>query len=249
MDEENVPPSVDIGKIIVSTNLAGRGTDINTTEKVEENGGLHVIVTFLPRNQRIQDQAFGRSARKGKKGTCQLVLNKSQIERDLGRAIWDDSDIIKLRDDLEFNRQIEVKNKYLNDTFVKDEIFKNFSDFITKDQKSINDPNHRKGVIENWALWQKSFEHNKQNEKERKIKNVQPKCFDYGYCAYEISQNSDNFFPAVQHQLQIVPQHKNLGIREIKEKAIEGIIANPKVFKVNSGKSLNINLILAKFLN
>jgi len=159
VNEEEVPQSVDSGKIIVSTNLAGRGTDINTTEKVEMNGGLHVIVTFLPRNQRIQDQAYGRSARKGKKGTCQLVLYKSQVQRSLGRTIWDDSDIIKLRDDIELNQQIEVKNKYLNDTLIKDEIFKNFSDFITKDQKCINDSNHRKGVVENWALWQKSYQH------------------------------------------------------------------------------------------
>lgn len=163
-DEENVPASIDSGKIVVSTNIAGRGTDINTTENVEMNGGLHVIVTFLPRNQRIQDQAYGRSARKGKKGTCQLVLNRSKVQGLLGRSISDDSDIIKLRDDLELNRQIEVKNKYLNDTFIKDEVFKCFSSFIVQDQKSVNDRNHRKGVIENWALFQKSYHHSKQQK-------------------------------------------------------------------------------------
>lgn len=79
-------------------------------------------------------------------------------------------------------------------------------------------------------------------EKDKIIKNVQPKCFDYGYSAYEVSQNSDNFFPAVQNQLQQVQQHKNLGIREIKEKAIIGIVANPKIFKVKSGMNLSINI-------
>jgi preprotein translocase subunit SecA len=55
--------------------LAGRGVDLKLNEEVEESGGLHVCVTFLPSNLRVQKQAFGRTARKGKRGTAQLVLN------------------------------------------------------------------------------------------------------------------------------------------------------------------------------
>ena len=153
VDEENIPQTVDSNSIIVSTNLAGRGTDINTTDNVEDNGGLHVIVTFLPKNQRVQDQAFGRSARKGKKGTCQLILNQKEVQKLLGRIVSDNSDILKLRDDLELNRQTEIKNKYLNETFIKDEVFKSFSDFIKKDNKCSSDKNHKKSVIESWAIF------------------------------------------------------------------------------------------------
>ena len=40
---------------MVATNLAGRGTDIKTTEEVEKNGGMHVIISFLPLNTRVQE--------------------------------------------------------------------------------------------------------------------------------------------------------------------------------------------------
>ena len=62
------------GEIIIATNIAGRGTDLITEPEVEAHGGLHVCITFLPTNSRVELQNAGRTARQGKKGTAQLIL-------------------------------------------------------------------------------------------------------------------------------------------------------------------------------
>ena len=66
-------------KIILSTNLGGRGTDIRTSFEEEKNGGLHVILTNMPNNYRVLKQALGRTSREGKKGTCQIILKKTEF--------------------------------------------------------------------------------------------------------------------------------------------------------------------------
>jgi len=63
------------GKVTVSTNMAGRGTDIKLGEGVKELGGLHVICTEMHGSARIDRQLIGRCGRQGDPGTFRLFLS------------------------------------------------------------------------------------------------------------------------------------------------------------------------------
>ncbi|CAF1577933.1 unnamed protein product, partial [Didymodactylos carnosus] len=63
-----------IGDIIIATNKGGRGTDIHVDPPVNKAGGMHVILSYLPENVRVEEQAFGRTARNGAQDTGQFIL-------------------------------------------------------------------------------------------------------------------------------------------------------------------------------
>jgi preprotein translocase subunit SecA len=63
------------GQITVSTNMAGRGTDIKLGEGVYEMGGLHVICTELHDSARIDRQLIGRCGRQGDPGTWRQYVS------------------------------------------------------------------------------------------------------------------------------------------------------------------------------
>ncbi|GAA6102172.1 protein translocase subunit SecA-like, partial [Tachysurus ichikawai] len=69
----------DMGQIIITTNLGGRGTDIKVTEEVNRCGGLFVLLTYFPNNRRVEKQVFGRTGRKGTPGMVQVILNHDRL--------------------------------------------------------------------------------------------------------------------------------------------------------------------------
>jgi preprotein translocase subunit SecA len=62
-------------RITISTNMAGRGTDIKLGRGVAEMGGLHVIATERHESGRIDRQLFGRCARQGDPGSSQAFMS------------------------------------------------------------------------------------------------------------------------------------------------------------------------------
>ncbi|MBL8398026.1 MAG: prepilin peptidase [Candidatus Accumulibacter sp.] len=63
------------GRITVTTNMAGRGTDIRLAEGVVAQGGLHVISCQLNAARRIDRQLAGRCARQGDPGSVETWLS------------------------------------------------------------------------------------------------------------------------------------------------------------------------------
>jgi preprotein translocase subunit SecA len=70
------------GGVTISTNMAGRGTDIVLGPGVVELGGLHIIGTERHESRRIDNQLRGRSGRQGDPGSSRFYL---ALEDDLLR--------------------------------------------------------------------------------------------------------------------------------------------------------------------
>jgi preprotein translocase subunit SecA len=68
--------------VTISTNMAGRGTDIVLGEGVPALGGLHILGTERHESRRIDNQLRGRSGRQGDPGSSRFYLS---LEDDLLR--------------------------------------------------------------------------------------------------------------------------------------------------------------------
>jgi len=75
------------GAVTISTNMAGRGTDIVLGEGVTELGGLHILGTSRHESRRIDNQLRGRSGRQGDPGSSRFYLS---LEDDLLRIFGGD---------------------------------------------------------------------------------------------------------------------------------------------------------------
>ncbi len=86
-EAEIVAQAGQAGQVTISTNMAGRGTDIKLGEKVAELGGLHILGTERHESRRIDNQLRGRSGRQGDNGSSRFYLS---LEDDLLRVFGAD---------------------------------------------------------------------------------------------------------------------------------------------------------------
>jgi preprotein translocase subunit SecA len=70
------------GQVTISTNMAGRGTDIVLGQGVTDLGGLHIIGTERHESRRIDNQLRGRAGRQGDPGSTRFYVS---LEDDLMR--------------------------------------------------------------------------------------------------------------------------------------------------------------------
>jgi preprotein translocase subunit SecA len=75
------------GTVTISTNMAGRGTDIKLGEGVPDRGGLYVIGTERHESRRIDRQLRGRCARQGDPGSSRFYVSfEDDLMRNFGAA-------------------------------------------------------------------------------------------------------------------------------------------------------------------
>lgn len=68
-------------RITLATRAFGRGTDFSCRDReVEENGGVHVILTFWPELKTEFTQIMGRTARQGNEGSFQMILYMEDLK-------------------------------------------------------------------------------------------------------------------------------------------------------------------------
>ena len=217
------------GEIIVATNLAGRGTDLKTSPSVEKNGGLHVCLTFLPNNLRVEEQAFGRTSRQGNRGTAQMILSR---DRTLQQLMSTDPEYANTHtnnfaDPIDFfcdwrkqaeRAQLErMWRDEIVDIKLKDELFRRFCKLLDQLRKQNDNVYRLLSVKEEWGLWLKSMDYVTQNRLAlRLFLERQGLTFD------EVTQDGHSFFHALSRQID-----GELTAEQIKDQVIQHMISHP----------------------
>ena len=97
------------GAVTIATNMAGRGTDIQLGEGVQELGGLYILGTERHESRRIDNQLRGRAGRQGDPGRSKFYLS---LEDDLLRLFASDN-IASIMDRLGMDENDPIEHKLI----------------------------------------------------------------------------------------------------------------------------------------
>lgn len=133
LEAEIVAKAGEMGAVTISTNMAGRGTDIKLAEGVEELGGLLVLSTEHHESKRVDRQLRGRCARQGNAGQSLFIVSL-------------EDDIFRLHSDTSFLAKV-LKTKHKDNFALSHPIF---SHIVEKAQKKLESENFsiRKQLLE-----------------------------------------------------------------------------------------------------
>lgn len=99
------------GTVTISTNMAGRGTDIKLGQGVPDLGGLFVLGTERHESRRIDRQLRGRCARQGDPGASRFYVS---FEDDLMRNFGAADRMTKIMDRFGLEEGQELEHRWLN---------------------------------------------------------------------------------------------------------------------------------------
>ena len=120
-----------------------------------------MLVTFIPLNDRVEKQAFGRTGRRGATGSCQIIATKDKMPEWL-RLCETVDEVKRLRDSIEMHRW-NITTEEVDSMRNKQTLFREYCQFkmkfVTSSNCDSDDLKIQNEILdETWAKWIHNYE-------------------------------------------------------------------------------------------